>query len=472
MRGDRRRYAVDGVGGWRVSGIVARTATADAAGEVWHFRRSGRAAQATDGSGAVAAGVDGWVCRERHGLRARLAVRRRPGLTRSEQRGSRRVQVGCGSLQAPVTALLAPRVLAAMDTLGDRRRIDLFVPLRTLLLLAAVVAVLWAFVAVRDAFLAVFIGVFLALVFEFPVRWVMEKTHLSRGLAATVTVFGSLLAVLALGLVFLAPFVGAIRDFVKELPALVEELRGSGELGWTDDTGAAENVQAGANQLAAWIPETVGALLGVAGNAAGSLVMVFTVVFTALFLLTDVGDLKRAVASVLLPEQETRWLGVWERVTMSVSRWAIGVVVIAAIAGLTQGLTAWLLGSSFALALGLIAGFLDMIPNIGATLAGVILTLALLAEEGLQAALIMLAVVLVYQQLENNLVTPTVQGKAVNVSGFVIIVAVALFGALMGVLGAIVAVPLAATIQIVVQELTMARREQVAAAKAPAVTSS
>jgi predicted PurR-regulated permease PerM len=358
-----------------------------------------------------------------------------------------------------------------MNALGDRRRIDLFVPLRTLLLVAAVVAVLWAFVAVRDAFLAVFIGVFLALVFEFPVRWVTEKTRLPRGLAATVTVVGALLATVALGLVLLVPFVGAIRDFVKELPALLEELRNSGELGWMGDTGAAENVQVGANQVAAWIPETVGAVLGVAGSAAGSLVMVFTVVFTALFLLTDVGDLKRAVASVLMPEQETRWLDVWERITMSVSRWAIGVVVIALVAGLTQGLTAWLLGSSLALALGLIAGFLDMIPNIGATLAGVILTLALLAEEGLQAALIMLAVVLVYQQLENNLVTPTVQGKAVNVSGFVIIVAVALFGALMGVLGAIVAVPLAATIQIVVQELTVARREQVAAAKAAPVAS-
>ena len=82
-----------------------------------------------------------------------------------------------------------------------------------------------------------------------------------------------------------------------------------------------------------------------------------------------------------------------------------------------------------------------------------------------QCSLIMLAVLLVYQQIENNILTPKIQGAAVNLSGFFIIIAVTLFGALLGVLGALTAVPLAATIQIFVQELTKARREQVAEAR-------
>ena len=81
------------------------------------------------------------------------------------------------------------------------------------------------------------------------------------------------------------------------------------------------------------------------------------------------------------------------------------------------------------------------------------------------AAIVMLIVVLVYQQVENNILTPKIQGRAVNLSGFFIIVAVTLFGALLGVLGALTAVPLAATVQIFVQELTKARREKVAAAR-------
>ena len=126
----------------------------------------------------------------------------------------------------------------------------------------------------------------------------------------------------------------------------------------------------------------------------------------------------------------------------------------------TQGLTAWLLGSSYALGLAVIAGLLDMIPNIGATIAGFILVPALWAEEGITAAIIMLVVLLVYQQVENNILTPKIQGEAVKLSGFFIIVAVTFFGALLGVLGALTAVPLAATVQIFIQELTKARREK------------
>jgi predicted PurR-regulated permease PerM len=246
----------------------------------------------------------------------------------------------------------------------------------------------------------------------------------------------------------------------------VQELRDSDELGGLGDSGAAENLQAGAENVAAKVPDAISKVLGLAGDVFTLFVASFTILFICLFFLTDVVNLKRAVASVLMPGEDERWLAVWERVTESISRWAIGVVVIATMAGVTQGLTAWLLGSSFALALGLIAGLLDMIPNIGATIAGFILVPTIWAEEGLTAALIMLVVVLVYQQVENNLITPKVQGKAVNLSAFFIIVAVALFGALLGVLGALTAVPLAATIQIFVQELTKERRERVAEAKA------
>ena len=225
-------------------------------------------------------------------------------------------------------------------------------------------------------------------------------------------------------------------------------------------------MQKGAQNVSEWVPDTISALLGVAGAGFSLFIAAFTILFTCLFLLSDIANLKSSLASVLTPGEDERWLAVWERVTESVSRWAIGVLVIAIMAGTTQGMTAWLLGSSYAVALGVIAGLLDMIPNLGATLAGFILVPVILAEEGLTAALIMLAVVLVYQQVENNVITPKVQGKAVHLSGFFIIIAVTLFGSLLGVLGALTAVPLAAMIQIFVYELTKARREQVAAANA------
>jgi predicted PurR-regulated permease PerM len=361
---------------------------------------------------------------------------------------------------------LQPRQETGRAAADAPRRVELLLPMRTVLLVAATLGVLVAFWAIGDTFLVVFIGIFLALVFEYPVRFVMAKTGMSRGLAATVTVLGAAVAVTVLALLLLVPLVGGVRDFLQQLPATVEQLRNSGELSWLGDSGAAKNVQEGASQISTSVPDAISSVLGIAGDFFSAFLACFTIIFICIFLLSDVVKLQQALGSVLMPGEEERWLAVWERVTNSISRWAIGVVVIAAIAGTTQGLTAWLLGSSYALALGVIAGLLDMIPNLGATLAGVILVPVLWAEEGITAAIIMLVVLLVYQQVENNVLTPKIQGVAVNLSGFFIIVAVTLFGALLGVLGALTAVPLAATIQIFVQELTKARRAEVAAANA------
>ena len=347
----------------------------------------------------------------------------------------------------------------------ETKRTEILLPIRTILLVVAAIAIMAAFRAIGDTFLVVFIGIFSALVFEYPVRFVMAKTRLSRGLAATLTVLGAALAILVIGLFLLVPLVGGVRDFLKDLPALVDQLRESGELSWLN-TGAGGNVEEGAKQVSVSVPDAISAVLGIAGDFFGVFLACFTILFICIFLLSDIERMKRALASVLMPGDDTRWLAVWEQVTVSVSRWAIGVVVIAVIAGTTQGVTAWILGSSYALGLGVIAGLLDMIPNIGATIAGFILVPALWAEEGITAAIIMLVVVLVYQQIENNILTPKIQGKAVSLSAFFIILAVTLFGALLGVLGALTAVPLAATIQIFVQELTKARREKVAAANA------
>ena len=216
------------------------------------------------------------------------------------------------------------------------------------------IGLLAAFAAIGDSFLIVFVGIFLALVFEYPTRFVMAKTRMSRGLAATVA------------LLLLVPLVGSVRDYLHELPATVQKLQDSGELSWLGDSGSAANVQDGAQQVAKTVPDAISAVLGVAGSFFSVFLASFTVLFVCLFLLSDIGNLKRSLASVLMPGDDERWLGVWERVTASISRWAIGADIIAAIAGTTQGVTAWVLGSSYAIALGVIAGLLDMQPRVAA----------------------------------------------------------------------------------------------------------
>jgi predicted PurR-regulated permease PerM len=346
---------------------------------------------------------------------------------------------------------------------GGRRPIEFIIPVRALLLVVAVVLGVWALFSIATALLLVFTGVFLAFVFEFPLRLFMAKTRLGRGLAATILVLGAVLIVAVLALLLTSKLLGSFRDLLQESPELVGDLRD--ELGALGDTAAAGEVEDGAEELSAATPDALSELVGIAGSVFSWVLGIFTIVFVALFVLIDMPKIKQTVASVLAAPQREVTMDVWERITITISRWAIGAATIAVIAGTVQGTTAWLLGSSYALALGVIAGFLDLIPNLGATIAGFILVPVVYAEEGLTAALIMLVVVLLYQQVENNLLTPTIQRKATNIWASLVIVSVTVFGALLGVLGALIAVPLTGSIQIVVQELTAARRERIAASE-------
>ena len=350
-----------------------------------------------------------------------------------------------------------------MEPAGTRR-VELVLPMRTVLLVAAALLVMAALVTIGETFLIVFIGIFLAFVFEYPIRFVMEKTGLSRGLAATITVLGTALAVLALLLLLLVPLVGSARDFLQDLPTIVEDLRESDELSWLGDSGAAGNVQEGAESVSVSVPDAISAVLGIAGSFFGVFLASFTIIFVCLFLLTDVANLKRALASMLLPGDDDRWLRVWERVTETVSRWAIGVVVIATIAGTIQGTTAWLLGSSYAIALGVIAGLFDMIPNIGATIAGFILVPTLWAEEAHRGADHARRHPRLPAAREQH---PHPEDPGQGRPAFRVLHHRQRhpLRALLGVLGALTAVPLAATIQIFVQELTKARRERVTEAR-------
>jgi predicted PurR-regulated permease PerM len=140
-------------------------------------------------------------------------------------------------------------------------------------------------------------------------------------------------------------------------------------------------------------------------------------------------------------------------------------LAISVVCGTVYGVTALVLDLPYPLALGVIAGILDLIPNVGATIAGIIIGLVALSVS-LQAVIVFLIVMVVYQQIENYILQPTIIGKAAQLSGFTVLTSVLAFGALFGLIGAIIGVPIAAGVQIVAEELTAGRRARIAAADA------
>jgi predicted PurR-regulated permease PerM len=145
----------------------------------------------------------------------------------------------------------------------------------------------------------------------------------------------------------------------------------------------------------------------------------------------------------------------------------LGNLAISVVCATVYGLTALILDLPYPLALAMIAGILDLIPTIGATIAGIIIALIALSVS-VEALIAFAIVMVVYQQIENYVLQPTIIGKAAQVSGFTVLASVLAFGALFGFIGAIIGVPIAAGLQILVEELTAARRARIAAADAAA----
>jgi predicted PurR-regulated permease PerM len=354
-------------------------------------------------------------------------------------------------------------------TTAAARTLNVNIVVRTMLVATAIVALAWAFVYVRSVMMSLFLALFGALVLEPVVRLMERKFSLSRGRAATFLVLGIVVVVIVVLGFLLAPVVNAFRDFSHALPSIVSDVRGSSTLSsWLDEhSQAPQLLQAHAGEIASGIANGAGGVIG-GGLSRLSLVLgAFSLVFLTLFLMIDLPRLVDAIDSLCDPRRAVEWRRTAERIITAVSRTMLGNIAISIICGLIIGLSAWALGTPYPLVMGIVAGLLDLIPMIGATLAGIIVVLATLTQ-GLVPALIMLAIVVVYQQFENYVLQPTILGKAADVSGFTVIAGVLVFGALFGVVGAIIAVPIAASIQITLQELTADRRAKMAALRAAA----
>jgi predicted PurR-regulated permease PerM len=352
------------------------------------------------------------------------------------------------------------------EPVDGRRSFSIDITVRTMLIASALIAAGWAVVSVRTSILTLFLSLFAALVLDPVVALVQRRLKLGRGAAATVVVLGLVGLALLFLFVLISPFVREVGDFVDELPSLVDQIRQTSLGSWIDKhSGAPEESQENVKKIAEAIGAVAGGVLGVALNGFSLVLTAVTAIFLTLFLIIDLPRLVAAVDSLLDPAGSARLQRMLPAIITAVSRTMIGNIAISVICGTIYGLSAWALDAPFPLALAFIAGFLDLIPMVGATVAGAILVLATLTQ-GVTAAVIMLAIVLVYQQVENYMLQPWILGRAADLSGFLVIVSVLVFGTLLGVVGAIIAVPIVASIQIVLREVTASRRAAMAELRA------
>ena len=349
---------------------------------------------------------------------------------------------------------------------AGRREIEVSISARTILLVGGVVALAWALVSIAKVLLVLFVSVFGVAVLSPVVSWMERRSGRSRALCATVLVLAILIVIAAVVVVVVQAMSDAVRRFSADLPQIVENVRHS-DLGKSIDGGSdpLATLQAHVNDITKGVGKVSGGVVQVGVSAIGSVTLAFSVIFLTLFGLIDEPRLRGWIGSLLYRSNRERYLQVSDHIVRTTSRYMLGNVAISIVCGTVYGVTAVILGVPHPLALAVIAGILDLIPTIGATIAGIIVALAALSV-GVGALIAFVIVMVVYQQVENYVLQPTIIGRAAQVSGFTVLVSVLAFGALFGFVGAIIGVPIAAAIQIVVQELTASRRARIAAADA------
>ena len=361
---------------------------------------------------------------------------------------------------------MAPVERHSVSSDTSRREVEISISIRTILSVTGVVALAWGLTSIANVLLVILVSIFSVAVLLPVVNVIERRFGWSRGLASMVLVLGIFMVIAVVLLVLVQAISGAVRDFSHDLPHIVDKVRHSSVGGFidggSDPLGTLRNH---ASDITKGVGKASGGIAHVGASAFGAVTLTLSVIFLTLFGLVEEPRARERIGSLMYRDKRERCLRVTDRIIHTTSRYMLGNLAISVVCGTVYGITAVILGLPYPLALAVIAGVLDLVPNIGATTAGIIIGIVALSVS-VQALIVFLIVIVVYQQIENYILQPTIIGKAAQVSGFTVLVSVLAFGALVGLIGAIIAVPIAAGIQIVIEELTADRRVRIAAVDA------
>jgi predicted PurR-regulated permease PerM len=299
------------------------------------------------------------------------------------------------------------------------------------------------------------ISIFLAVALSPPVNWMAQRMR--RGLAITLVYLGLLAVPLLLMALIVPPLVNEGNNFAENVPNyardvtdFVQDNPRLRELNEDYDiTGQLE-------KEAAKLPERLGGAAGtlrdVGFGIINSAFALITILVLTAFLLSNGRRWTDTIIRMRPPEEQHRLRRSLDHMATAVGGYVAGALTIALIAGIVTYIVLSILGVPFRAPLAVIAGLFSLIPLVGATIAAVLIGVVTLFENFPTATIIWAVWAIVYQQFENHVIQPQIQKRTVHVHPFITIVAV-LFGAtLLGVLGALVAIPIAASIQILLRE--------------------
>jgi predicted PurR-regulated permease PerM len=322
---------------------------------------------------------------------------------------------------------------------------------------AVAVLALFAMYIAAHALLLIYISMLVAIGFgplvraiEHQKRIPVGSRRLPRWLAILVVYLAILGALTVVGMLVVPPLVEQGVELSAQLPDLVN--RGQQFL---VDRGLLEH-QITLGEAVRQAPDASGTAVGTAATAlawtAKTLLGVVTVVVLTFYLLVESDALSAGFARLFARENRPRVVEASRKISLKVSAWLSGQLILAGTIGASAAIFLYLLGVPYFYVLALIAAFGEMIPIVGPFLSAIPAILAGLAVSP-RAALYVAIFWLLQQQVENHLLVPKIMQRQVGVSPVIVITALLVGGSLLGIIGAVLAVPTAAIVQVVMQEL-------------------
>jgi predicted PurR-regulated permease PerM len=316
-----------------------------------------------------------------------------------------------------------------------------------------------ALIAVRSVLILILISAFLAIGLN-PAVEAFERRGMRRSLSVAIVLIGVLLFFVGFGFAVVPPIIDQGSQFAHKAPDYVRQLQDNKTVASLD---AKYHFL---SRLRSYVdkPEQLGGTLfgGVLG--AGKVVLsaffsAITVLTLTLYMMANLPDMK-AAAYRMVPRSRRARVGLLaDEILDRIGGYVAGNLLISLIAGGLTYIVLLILDVPYALALALLVAVTDLIPVVGATLGAIVVTLVGLFVS-LKTGLIAAAYYAAYQQFENYVLYPRIMKRSVDVSPVVTVIAVLIGGSLMGVLGALLAIPVAAAVQLVLQEVAAPRQDE------------
>ena len=294
------------------------------------------------------------------------------------------------------------------------------------------------------------------------------RRRVPRSWAIAIVVFAATGVIVGLAFTVIPPAVSQGKALALGLPDIIRAGRATRVFHELDDRlHIAKSLLAFEQRLPQMLEETAAPLLTLLGGVLSAVTAVVTIAVLTIFMLIFGGRLVHELLQETLPARRPRYEVIVETAYSAIGGYLMGLGVICFTNATLTTVFLAIVGVPFFLPLGIVSGLSSLVPYAGPAVVGVSVTLIALGTRGLGVGVATAIYFILYGQLEGQVLSPMIFRRTVHVNPLVVILSVVFFGELAGIVGAVLAVPTAAALQIIVREILRTRRQRLHLAATP-----